>query len=331
MVAAGLTPGERAKATSHGFKERTITMKKPIGIKPASSAFFMVLTMLALAVVASAPAQAGPKKTYVTGVGENYDHVVGRWYGGGADMFVFGRACVADENIDDPRLKGRGTFNYTVNAGAGVFWGTAQIVPDMGDGEWHGYWTGLLFPETRIRLTLAGSGVYEGLVARLNYTPGEAPDTLKIEGYILEAKGEPGDRPFKISACRTEKIDAVKCLELDPESWVPFDPPIEASILRAQIESESGQATHAGRISNSGFALVDPETHGVTGMGIATAANGDELFWVYFGTLDPTGAAAGSVHFCGGTGRFEAAIGGFDVAVEGGPVVCYSGVGTINY
>ncbi|MHC1764443.1 MAG: hypothetical protein AB9869_09065 [Verrucomicrobiia bacterium] len=258
----------------------------------------------------------------------------GRWYGDETDMFVFGRACVADEDIDDERLKGLGTFNYTVNAGAGVFWGTARIVPDMGGGEWHGYWTALLFP-TRIRLTLAGSGVYEGLVARLNYYPPdeeeeEEEDTLKIEGYILEAKGGPGDRPFKISACRTEQIDGLECVDLQSGALV--------DIIGAQIVSESGQATHAGRISNSGFALLDPDpvTHSVTGMGIATAANGDEIFWVYFGTLDPTGAAAGSVHFCGGTGRFEAAVGGFDVAVEGGlpaPLrdYCYSGVGTINY
>ena len=302
----------------------------------------IVVATIGLGFLASPTAAAEAKKTPVTGVEENYQHVPGQWFGGDAGMFVFRRACVADENIDDSRLKGRGTFNFTVDAGAGTYWGTALIVPDIRGGEWNGYWTAIMSPVMTIRLTLQGSGDYAGLVARLNYTPGTEPNTLQIEGYIVEAKRGPGDRPFATRACRTERLEVLDCVELDPSSWppTPFDPPRPASIARAEIVMEEGQATHAGHISNAGFAVVDPETGLITGMGSATAANGDELFWVYVGAFDQSGVAQGSVHFCGGTGHFDAAVGGFAVELEDAPeptndpsvsAFCYNGSGTIRY
>ena len=54
-----------------------------------------------------------------------------------------------------------------------------------------------------------------------------------------------------------------------------------------------------------------------------TTANGDLLNWVATGEKDvQTGANEGTVHFVGGTGRFEVAAGSFAIT---------TGTGTIRY
>jgi hypothetical protein len=191
-------------------------------------------------------------------------------------------------------------------------------------------------------MTLIGSGDYAGWVARLTFTDGSEPDTLAIEGYIVEAKGGPGDRPLKLSLCRTEQLEMLNCVELDPTLWPPepFIPLRPATIVRTTIVSEMGQATHAGRITNEGFALIDPITGVMTGTGTAKAANGDEIYWVHVATFDPNGVAQNVVHFCGGTGRFEAVTGWFEGHPTQGPeptedpgvmCSCYTGEGAIAY
>jgi hypothetical protein len=64
--------------------------------------------------------------------------------------------------------------------------------------------------------------------------------------------------------------------------------------------------------------------------------------WVCSGNLNPEEMSV-QVDFCGGTGRFEAVVGGFDVEAEAQPLeptddpgiftksYCYSGSGTIRY
>lgn len=299
-----------------------------------------VVAVLTLA--AALTAEADAKKTYFTGIEGNYILDPGQWFGDGVNLVAFRRACDADEDITDPRLKGLGSWTYSVDAVAGKFWGWGRIVPDQGGGEWTGYFTGTMAAGTTLHMTLTGSGDYAGLVARLTYTDGPQPHTLAIEGYIIEAKGGPGERPLKVSVCRTEQLEMLNCVELDPTLWPPepFDPPRPATIVRATIVSEMGQATHAGRITNEGFALIDPVTGVMTGMGTAKAANGDEIYWVHIATFDQNGVAHNSVHFCGGTGRFEAVTGGFVGQITEVPVptddpavsqFCYDGVGTIRY
>lgn len=296
----------------------------------------------ALALASTLGADAAPKRTYVSGVEENYTHVPGQWFGNEANLFVFRRACDADEKISDPRLEGRGSWVYTVDATAGRFWGWGRIVPDQGGGEWSGYFTATMSAETTLHVTLTGSGDYAGWVARLTYTDGPEPDTLAIEGYIVEAKGSPGERPLKVNACRTERWQLLPCIELDPASWppAPLDPPTPAMVLKADIVSEVAQATHAGRCSVEGISLVDPVTGAITGTGTTKSANGDMLFWVFDGVHGPTGVPEGRVHFCGGTGRFDAAVGMAEIEILSGPVptedpwvmdMCYRGDGTIRY
>lgn len=285
---------------------------------------------------------AATKRTYFTGIEGNYILEPGQWFSDGADLFAFRRACDADEDITDPRLKGLGSWTYAVAATAGKFWGWGRIVPDQGAGEWTGYFTGTMSAGTTIHMTLTGTGDYAGLVARLTYTDGLEPGTLAISGYIVEAKGGPGDRPLKLSLCRTEQLEMLNCVELDPAVWPPepFMPLRPATVVRTTIMSETGQATHAGSITTEGFSLMDPVTGVMTGTGTAKAANGDEIYWIHLATFDQNGVAHNSVHFCGGTGRFEAVTGGFVGQITEGPAptedpavsqFCYDGVGTIRY
>lgn len=299
-----------------------------------------VVTALVLAFAWTAQAEA--RKTYFTGVEGNYALDPGQWFGDGANLVAFRRACDADEDISDPRLKGLGSWTYAVDAVAGKFWGWGRIVPDQGGGEWTGYFTGTMSAGTTLHMTLTGSGDYDGLVARLTYTDGPQPHTLAIAGYIVEAKGGPGDRPLKLSLCRTERLEMLNCVELDPTYWPPepFIPWRPATIVRATIVSEIGQATHAGRITNEGFGLMDPVTGVMTGTGTAKAANGDEIYWVHVATFDENGVAQNVVHFCGGTGRFEAVTGWFEGHITQDPEPTedpgvmgyrYTGEGTITY
>ena len=307
----------------------------------------LLLVTYGLTGLASPPPQADAKKTYFTGEETGLIQVPGLMLTDGENVYFLNRELVAREDITDPRLNGTGYFNYTVAANpmtmTGAFWGSSRIVPDIGGGEWNGHWIASMTPAgTTIKMTVAGSGDFAGLVARLTYTSGAG--NLQITGYIVEAKSGPGDRPFEIRACRNEKIAFLPCIVLDPETWGPTaDPPEVKVIAKAEILAEVGQARHLGRTSNEGVALLDPMTGVVTGMGTGTAANGDEVFWVYSGTYEgETGSAEGVVHFCGGTGRFEAAIGGFGFTAQ--PVLeptaeeqvfltdyCYRGYGAIRY
>ena len=96
----------------------------------------------------------------------------------------------------------------------------------------------------------------------------------------------------------------------------------------------TGTATHLGRYDEVGSAeftpTSDPNVVLVDASATYTAANGDELYAVFAGELNPlTGAISATVTYVGGTGRFSNASGtaslsaqmlpngSIDVAVEG--------------
>jgi hypothetical protein len=320
---------------------------------------FITITKMTTAVAAFSlvilvclTAQAEAKRTHVTGHEGNYAGVPGytaHYYTDGAEMFVFGAAIAADDNItaadnpSDMRLTGKMTYHYTVDMGEGMFWGTAHLVPTIGGGEWDGFWQGPLSGERPISITLLGQGKFAGLVARLNYTPGTVY-YYDIDGYIVEAKGGPGDRPFKISAISTEEVEVHSCMEVvqtGPSTFVPVDPPVYGVVFKGTILSQVMEATHMGRSSNSGFSLLNPLTGEFTGTGIATAANGDKVYWVDSFDLDwITSVSHGSVNFCGGTGQLDPAFGWFNFETQDNvpdptnpliSTIFYTGSGTIRY
>jgi hypothetical protein len=184
-----------------------------------------------------------------------------------------------------------------------------------------------------------GHGGYEGLVARWTYTGLDVDQTATLEftGFIVEAKGGPGDRPFNVSATRTERLALHPGVVILPETYEP------AMAVTFDIVEEVGQATHLGRVTNAGTGMLLP-TGSISGFGTATAANGARLYWVVEGTVDPaSGVTTVVIHAAGGTGALESAVGEWvigEVAAEWVPTddplvfvshFSYAAAGTIRY
>jgi hypothetical protein len=204
-------------------------------------------------------------------------------------------------------------------------WGTWRVV--NAGGEWNGYWQGTrtLTPEgviSSIVGTALGSGGYEGLTARWDIRGlNVGPDNpyLHYTGFIVEAREARTDLPMTWRATRMESMNA--------------------ATLEFLILSEAGQGTRVGRAGNTGFGFMVPTGDPVlrvTGVGHLTAANGDQLHWVVTGevTLADPASATIWVHFTGGDGRFDAAVGrmtGQIVATFGPPDPDGVAVATYSY
>jgi hypothetical protein len=107
----------------------------------------------------------------------------------------------------------------------------------------------------------------------------------------------------------------------------------------------AGEATQLGKWTNSGEVAIlgpDPTTPGnlaVVGEVAFTAANGDRLYAVITGSLDPaTGAGLGVFHWDGGTGRFAGATGSAVFPVQNSPVgagggfaFAFTAAGTLDF
>ena len=128
------------------------------------------------------------------------------------------------------------------------------------------------------------------------------------------------ERPFKISGDITLTINLLTC--------------DAAGVCSAERE-DWGEATHLGRYSSvATYAQVNVVTSYVSGSGVMTAANGDQVFWEKDGD---------SLTITGGTGRFENATGEFETShptptvtpIPDTPYVVvthpFSGSGTITY
>jgi hypothetical protein len=75
---------------------------------------------------------------------------------------------------------------------------------------------------------------------------------------------------------------------------------------------DRGEATHTGRFTSE----ATTTDYGTSWSGAATAANGDQLFWVLPGS-------SWHVQFTGGTGRFEGLTGGMNIVWESEHIVTY--------
>lgn len=298
-----------------------------------------------IAVALAAPASADARRTYFTGTEQATAFSPGTWITDGSKLYVSGATQSATEMASDPRVSGQAAIGVTAVWDAvtwtGPMWGTFHV--ENSDGAWDGYWQGERTlsgqdVHSRIAATGVGSGAYEGLVARWTYTGVNVDQTgvLYFTGFIVEAKGGPGERPFRVRATRTERLEMHPGVVVVPPTYE------QAMAVTFRIVEESGEATHLGRIQNAGTGLLLP-TGGISGYGSATAANGALLHWLVEGTVDPaTGIASIVLHFAGGTGAFEAAVGTSEGVVAGqwepteDPLVLeshfsYTVAGTIRY
>lgn len=147
---------------------------------------------------------------------------------------------------------------------------------------------------------------------------------------FLGVKQNPQERPFKISGDLILTIDLTTC---SPPLLPPDFLPGPSTVCSAERE-DWGNATHLGLYSSSSSDTKVNLYYGyVSGTGVMTAANGDQLYWKKDGD---------SLTITGGTGRFENATGAFETS-RPAPTVTqpnpftlvvthpFSGSGTITY
>ncbi len=309
----------------------------------------LVFCLICLVGLLSGTAGAAAKRTYFTGtetVGGITDP--GEWITDGSKIYIANLTQSTAESASDPRISGEGTI--TANAVwdavtlTGPIWGTIRIENNYG--SWNGYWQGTRSSEsagvkTSIVATAEGSGAYEGLVARWNYTGVNVDQTgqLSSSGFIVEAKGGPGDLPLQVSATRTERFTYHPGVVITPPAQPPYNTGMTATW---EILEEVDQATHFGRSEDTGMGLIDPTTGMVSGSGCVKTASGDLVFWVLVGQVLEPGHVTVTIHFAGGTGRFDAVVGeatstiSMQMEPTADPLVflshySYGGTGAIRY
>ncbi len=298
-------------------------MKNPLKVQFMARAAALALITFSVAVLASNFAWAEAKKTPFTVREVITNANWGTMLTDGTNIFLTRTTMTAEEAATDPRVSGMSTVTMQVivdRTMSGPMWGSIRY--ENGGGWWEGYWQGTRTPFldaegkphtlSEIQVTAIGKGGYEGLVARWNYSGVDSLQTSILDGsgYIIEAKGGPGDRPLQVKATRVDQLVLHRCMVLDPAT---FRPTGQFGIIgTADIVKEVGEMSHAGRYTNQGSGLVDPATGTVSVLGTVTAANMDQIYWVAEGIMDlGTGVFDGGVHIMGGTGRFEDAVGGF--------------------
>ena len=230
----------------------------------------------------------------------------------GTGFYMFGGSATFEMESEDSRVAGSGW--YTIDAfmdstGAITLWG--KFHNENTDGAWDGYYTGT---QDGFTATCVGSGAYEGLVSRWQWTPNSDGNGIyHWRGYIVE--NGPGEVPFKISGWRDEEVAPVG----------PF------MVKATSFAAGGGRASHIGvftDIMEIGFMDL---SQGISrGTGSAQAANGDLFTWVSFGQMNSSGQFEFSVFFAGGTGRFEHAVGSYTGQLNWSSN-SYQGTGTIRY
>ncbi len=240
----------------------------------------------------------------------------------GVTGFVSGFQFHAQERMTDDRLSGESIIGWNAILDLATFsgpqWGSFHL--ENAGGAWDGYWQGTISSEDghvtdHIVCTAVGSGNYEGRIAVWDYQGKDwsLGNPLNATGYIVEAKGGPADLPLLGIGSRVDRVQLVPGVFLNPAN--PNEVLREGVLGRIDIQGEA-QVSHSGRCKEQGLGIFDPASGAVTGMGNQETANGDLISWVVGGTttLSPDGETAvftGLGHIAGGTGRFEAATGGF--------------------
>lgn len=287
-----------------------------------------IIGAIGLVALLSAPAWAEAKKTYFTATAGLMTQVdPGTAYTDLQKLYIRDAVSTYVVVASDPRIAGpvevhlSAVFDLEPTTGqllGGRFWG--WDIWNRGDGAWHTWAVGTrtlftdeqgnTYARTTIVETGVGSGSLAGLVFRLTFAAVDAEQggSFEGEGYIIEAKGGPSDRPVQ---SRSEGVESVEMV------FFPFPEPTPLPVVKWQILDEVAQVSHLGCSSNEGLGMLDLLTGAVTGSGTLTSANGDQLYWVATGTsLGPAGPVDLTLHWAGGTGLFDAAVGAINGPLE---------------
>jgi hypothetical protein len=249
----------------------------------------------------------------------------------GKSIFLTGAVFDADRIASDPRLCVTGTIwadgILDLETGAQTLWGRFHLGNDRG--AWDGYWQN---KDGSMMITGQGSGGYAGLVLRVG---------SDAEGIYIVENG-PGEVPFRVAGWRDEQIQWITGVVLT-------GPRVGQSerVGKVALVEGGGTATHTGVVTDQMevglLTFTSPTTITATITGTAKAANGDLLNWVAVFEMNlqmdlQTGWAEPTVHWAGGTGRFEAVTGSFSgkVAEQIDPATgegsyWYNATGTIRY
>lgn len=137
-----------------------------------------------------------------------------------------------------------------------------------------------------------------------------------------EPVGSPADASVAVASSNASPMSGesvVRQFKLKSEGWmVPLGWCDEAAgVLHAAVPGE-GTMTHLGRFDIQQSGCIDFATGAVTeGMGVLTAANGDEVHLEYAGSATSAAPPTYALHYVvtGGTGRFSGAEGQADFVV----------------
>ncbi len=273
-------------------------------------------------------ARAEGKKTFFTAT--EWDTVVGvdTGFTDGTTLFILGLKTTTLNTGSDERIAGTGR---AVTLGAvwdsatltGPQWGRIHI--ENSGGQWDGYWQGTRSLEdthiiTTVTGTTLGSGGYKGLVAYWSWRAADVDmgNPLQGTGYIVEAKPGHDERPLRVSGLRTDQLQMVPGVFLNPLTSEVIGPGL---LGRVDILRGVGRSSHLGRYTEQGLGIFDPRTGAVTAMGSDISVGGEKVLWLAEGATqicpdEKTAVFNGGVHFSGGTGRFGAATGGFMGTIE---------------
>jgi hypothetical protein len=284
------------------------------------------LALCALSLPTTASAKTKTRVT-ITGGGDTLVYP-GTWITDGKSIFLTGAIFSAVRIASDPRLCVTGTIWSDGILDAETFtpqmlWGRFHLENDRG--AWDGYWQN---QGGSLVLTGEGSGGYAELALRVGND---------AEGVYIVENG-PGEVPFKVDGWRVEQIQWIT-------GTVLTGPRAGQSEVVGKVALVKGGAlaSHAGTVTDQMelglLTFTSPTTVAASVIGTEKAANGDLLNWVAgFETDLQTGVAEGTVHWAGGTGRFEAVTGSFGgkVAQQIDPATgkgnyWYSASGAIRY
>jgi hypothetical protein len=293
-------------------------MKQSVIKSQLLKALVLVLSTVGLMLMLPQSAVAGAKMTHFTSIGTlTQPTTLETVMVDATTLYGFAVETGYSEEATDPRVTGNSVLRFgavfDLPGSPGPLWGTYHL--ENADGAWDGYWSGqrtaFSDPDATPHLlttgvtTAVGSGAYRGLVARWEVTVVDADsgNPTQERGYIIEAKGDPDKCPVEWRSEGTERV------ETRPGLFIT-SPEGQGEMVTWDILKEVTLASHLGLGANEGFGLLDPTTGKVTGGGALRSANGDRLYWVATGTsLGPNGPVDLTLHWAGGTGRFEAAVG----------------------